>query len=170
VTSAHRQHAFLELEDFVNVKRGEILEEIKEIEGSELPEIQKQRNTINKEKYEDTIEAIFQQEDEICSAVREFGSKLRKTVTDHMLKNEEKGNKIVFTEHMLLKSIQEAKDLVQSENSKAILEFNGIKLTQNPVQPLDDCLPQLDVNSLQEEDIASLFGQLVFKSCAKDKV
>jgi hypothetical protein len=58
-----------------------------------------------------------------------------------MLKIEEKGNKIEFTEHLLLKSIQEAKDLVQSENYKAVLEFSGIKLTQNPVQPLDNCLP-----------------------------
>jgi hypothetical protein len=170
VTSKHRHHTFLELEDAVKEKQEEILKEIKEIESKKLPEIQRKRSTIDVERYEGAIEAVFQQEDNICSAVRDLGSKLRKTITEHKIKNQDRGNKIKFTQHRILNSIQEAKDAVRNKDSNAILNFKGIDWTQDSLQLLDDSTPQLAVNSLQEKEITSLFGQLVLTTCTADKV
>jgi hypothetical protein len=170
VVSEHRQHDFIEMDDHLDEKRKEILDEIKDIERQMFSNNQRQRNTIDEAGYEETIEEIFKQEDEICSAVRNFGSKLRGKVTQHKTENQEISNKAQFTEQNILKSLQDAKALLQSSDTKAILQYRGIRSVSMKSLPLvDKRTPQIEGKCLQEEDIASLFGQLIFKTRTEDE-
>lgn len=73
VVSVHRQHNFSEMEEFLDEKRTEILDEIKETEAKLLPQIQKQKNTTAEKGYENAIEEIFRMEVKICAAVLNLG-------------------------------------------------------------------------------------------------
>jgi hypothetical protein len=151
------------METFMSEKRKNILNEIEETEGKLLPQIQKQ-NIIKEAAYDEVIEEIARQEEDICRAVQNYGSKLRENVKKHKDENLEKGNKIHFTEQMILRSLQEAKEILQSNDHKAILQYSGMKMsTKDSIQPLHHCIPQLEGNYLQQESVASLFGKLVFK-------
>jgi hypothetical protein len=101
--------------------------------------------------------------------VRNFGSKLREKVTQHKKENLEIRNKAHFTEENMLKFLEDAKAKLQSNDPKAILQHAGIKsVTMESLPLVYKHTPQLEGKCLQEEDIASLFGQLIFKECIDD--
>jgi hypothetical protein len=73
----------LEWKIFWMKNKNSIIDEIKETEDKILPQIQRHKFTVDETGYENAIKEICRQEDEICSAVRDFGSKLREKVTQH---------------------------------------------------------------------------------------
>ncbi|XP_062579989.1 tyrosine-protein kinase Fer-like [Saccostrea cucullata] len=170
VVGIHKQHDFTDLDDFLEEKRQSILEDIKEIETLLLPKLQKHKDIIHEERNKSTTEVISAQENVICKAVKDFGNTLKEKVKQHTTKIEEEDNENVSAEQNIIKTLRETKSLLSSNDSKAILEYSGIKpeLRKFP-KPLNNFMPILDVKKIQEEEIASLFGTLIVKDVTKEK-
>ena len=171
VTGEHRKHNFADLEDVVEEKKAEILTDIQEVEATILKEIQDNKIGLNNDEYEAAIEAIFAQEDSICETVRDYGSKLREQIMKHRKENEEKANKSAFEEKEILRIIQISKSLLKSDDTKAILEFKGLKCQLNvPSQSVDRSIPFLEAGPVNMDIVSSMFGALMFSEDVEDKV
>ncbi|XP_061180685.1 tyrosine-protein kinase Fer-like [Saccostrea echinata] len=162
VVGVHRQHDFIELDDFLEEKKQDVIADLNEIESLLLPEFQKQKDIMSEETKKNTIEVITNQEDLICKAVRDFGRQLREEVSKHKKEIQEKEKENISAEKRFLESLHKAKSLLASNDTKAILGYSGIEQELRIVpHQLDNCMPVLDVKRLEEEDIASLFGTFV---------
>lgn len=162
VTGDHRRHNFISLEDFLEERKVEVLNEIQEIESTVLSEFKKQKSGIEEQEYENTIEAIFAHEDEVCSAVREAGSKLREQLTQIRKDNLEIANKNALEEKEIVNIIEETRALLTKNDPKDILEFKGVKCQVNSSSVLvNKRLPVFQIKHLEEGEIQSMFGVLV---------
>lgn len=162
VTGDHRRHNFISLEDFLEERKVEVLNEIQEIESTVLSEFKKQKSGTGEQEYENTIEAIFAHEDEVCSAVREAGSKLRERLTQIRKDNLEIANKNALEEKEIVNIIEETRALLTKNDPKDILELKGVKCQVNSSPVLvNKRLPVFQIKHLEEEEIQSMFGVLV---------
>ncbi|XP_062610026.1 uncharacterized protein LOC134271826 [Saccostrea cucullata] len=169
VVGLHKQHDFTAFEEFLEEKKSKCLDDLSKLECVLLPKFQTE--DLGKEKYEE-IELIFDREDVICNAVRNYGSKLREQVTQHKKENEQKANQNAFAKKSISIAIQNAKILLNSKDSKAILEYSAFEhALKDSSQELDMYLPAFEIGSLRDDDIVSHFGKLIFKSMdKKDKI
>lgn len=171
VTGEHRKHNFADLEDAVDEKKAEILNEIQEVEATILKDIQDNKIGLNNDEYEAAIEAVFAQEDLICETVRNYGSKLREQIMKHRKENEEKANKNAFEEKEILRIIQISESMLKSDDTKAILEFKGLKCQLSvPSQSVDRSIPFLEDGLVNMDIVSSMFGALMFSDDVEDKV
>lgn len=162
VTGDHRRHNFISLEDFLEERKVEVLNEIQEIESTVLTEFKKQKSGTGEQEYENTIEAIFAHEDEVCSAVREAGSKLREQLTQIRKDNLEIANKNALEEKEIVNIIEETRALLTKNDPKDILELKGVKCQVNSSPVLvNKRLPVFQIKHLEEGEIQSMFGVLV---------
>lgn len=82
---------------------------------------------MGEQEYENIIEVIFVYEDEVCSVVREVGSKFREWFIQIRKDNLEIVNKNVLEEKEIVNIIEEIRVLLIKNDFKDILEFKGVK-------------------------------------------
>lgn len=127
-----------------------------------MSEFKKQKSGTGEQEYENTIEAIFAHEDEVCNAVREAGSKLREQLTQIRKDNLEIANKNALEEKEIVNIIEETRALLTKNDPKDILEFKGVKCQVNSSSVLvNKRLPVFQIKHLEEGEIQSMFGALV---------
>lgn len=162
VTSDHRKHNFISLQDFLNEKKENISNEIQELETTSLPELKRHTSGVDREKYKQTISKISVHEELICKAVREAGTNLKSLVHKQMKENLEKTEKNTLEETAIVRMIRETKRLLERNNPIEVLQFKGIKC-QVKICPLivDRNTPVFQGTTLQEGVIQNLLGSLV---------
>lgn len=164
LTSYHRQHNFISLEEFLNEKKKTMLNEIQEIESKVLPEFQKHETGVDDDDYEKTIENIFAHEDLICNIVREAGSKLRDQVVQHKTNNLEIIEKNASVEKSILNVIHDTWLCLVRNDPKEIFELRRLKFQMNAkCSEVNWHMPYFQVQTRQGWEISSLFGTLLFE-------
>lgn len=164
LTRDHRQHNFISLEDFLDERKTEILNEIQEIESRVLPEFKKYEKGVDDDDYENTIEDIFAHEDLICNIVREAGSKLRDQVVQHKTNNREIIEKNASVEKAVLNTIHDTWLCLARNDPKEIFELRRLKVQMNAIcYEVNRHLPYFQKKNLQEWEVQFMFGTLLYE-------
>ena len=89
----------------------------------------------------------------------------------HRKENEEKANKNAFEEKEILRIIQISESMLKSDDTKAILEFKGLKCQLSvPSQSVDRSIPFLEDGLVNMDIVSSMFGALMFSDDVEEKV
>uniref|UniRef100_A0A8W8JNF8 Tyrosine-protein kinase n=1 Tax=Magallana gigas TaxID=29159 RepID=A0A8W8JNF8_MAGGI len=162
VIDKHKQHTLISLDEFLERKKGDILNDIQEMESTVLPEFQKEKVEEYEEDFDKTMRNICVQEDLICQAVKNAGNDLRAKASKHKAGNLEKANQNANMEKEMSMLIQNARALLKRNDPKEILTFKGLncKVYPCPVVLKKKAL-SLRHAAIDENVLSSLFGTLL---------
>lgn len=162
VIDKHRQHTFISLEDFLEGKKADILNDIQEMESMVLKEFQNEKAEDYEKDFEKTMKNICVQEDLICQAVKNAGKNLRAQASKHKADNLEKANQNANLENEMSLRIQNARALLEKNDPKEILIFKGNKCKGYPCPVvLKKKALSLRHAAIDENVVSSLFGTLL---------
>lgn len=162
VIDKHKQHTLISLDEFLEKKKGDILNDIQEMESTVLPEFQKEKVEEYEEDFDKTMRNICVQEDLICQAVKNAGNDLRAKASKHKAGNLEKANQNANMEKEMSMLIQNARALLKRNDPKEILTFKGLKCKVYPCPVvLKKKALSLRLAAIDEKVLSSLFGTLL---------
>ncbi|XP_078327924.1 uncharacterized protein LOC111113257 [Crassostrea virginica] len=130
VTTTHKKHDITDIKSIIDSLKKRIADDVEELEKTIRPKYRKDYGieTTSKE-FDKVMNAIQDQEDNICKVVREIGSRLKievaKQKREFEEKNKEVQSSIAKEEKEFNKVIQHNKGILESNDAKRILTYKS---------------------------------------------
>ena len=130
VTTTHKKHDITDIKSIIENFKRRITADVEEMENTILPNYKKDFGISNSSKeFDKIINAIQDQEDNICKVVREIGSRLKDEVAKQKNEFEQKKNEVqsnVAKEREELDSVMKMnKSILKSNDAKRILTYRS---------------------------------------------
>nr|XP_022305308.1 uncharacterized protein LOC111112203 [Crassostrea virginica] len=130
VTTTHNRHDITDIKSIIENLKKRIAADVEEMENTILPKYKKDFGIGNSSKeFDKIINAIQDQEDNICKVVREIGSQLKDKVAKQKREFEQKKNEVqssVAKERKELDSVMKMnKNILKSNDTKRILTYRS---------------------------------------------
>ena len=129
VTTEHKKHDFTHIEDNLKKIKQQIITDTQELEDTIIPYHQNLHPDLCPTAFDDVISAIQEQEDAVCKAVRDIGSRLKDKVLtqkkEYVEKNEEFQSLLARNKTELQTVVQSNKDILESNSASRILSYRS---------------------------------------------
>nr|XP_022307064.1 uncharacterized protein LOC111113256 isoform X2 [Crassostrea virginica]XP_022307065.1 uncharacterized protein LOC111113256 isoform X2 [Crassostrea virginica] len=166
VTTTHKKHDFTDIKSIIEKFRKRITADVEEMENIILP---KHKQTVgignSSKEFDKIINAIQDQEDNICKVVREIGSRLKDEVAKQKSEFEQKKNEVQSTvakEREELDSVMKMnKSVLKSNDAKRILTYrsNNEQFRGGPKQ-MQISYPLFLSGNVNRNQLQVMFGSL----------
>ena len=166
VTTAHKKHDISNIKSIVENLKRRIAADVEELENIILPKYKKDfgvgKSSIE---FDKVMNAIQDQEENICKVVREIGSQLKDEVAKQKRKFEQKNKElqssIAKEEKELDTVIKNNKGIFESNNSKRILTYQSKneQFRKGPEQ-MQMSYPMFFTGKIRQNQLLRMFGSL----------
>nr|XP_022305309.1 uncharacterized protein LOC111112205 [Crassostrea virginica] len=166
VTTTHKKHDITDIKSIIENLKRRITADVEEMENTILPNYKKYFGIGNSSKeFDKIINAIQDQEDNICKVVREIGSRLKDEVATQKSEFEQKKNEVQSTvakEREELDSVMKMnKSILKSNDAKCILTYqsNNEQFRGGPKQ-MQISYPMFLSGKVNRNQLQVMFGSL----------
>nr|XP_022307063.1 uncharacterized protein LOC111113256 isoform X1 [Crassostrea virginica] len=166
VTTTHKKHDITDIKSIIENFKRRITADVEELENTILPKYKKDIGISNSSKeFDKIINAIQDQEDNICKVVREIGSRLKDEVAKQKREFEQKKNEVQSTvakEREELDSVMTMnKSILKSNDAKRILTYrsNNEQFRGGPKQ-MQVSSPMFLSGKVNHNQLQVMFGSL----------
>nr|XP_022307539.1 uncharacterized protein LOC111113541 [Crassostrea virginica] len=166
VTTTHKKHDITDIKNIIENFKRRITADVEEMKTSILPKYKQYAGIGNSSKeFDKIINAIQEQEDNICKVVRKIGSQLKDEVATQKREFEKKNNEIQLTvakEGEELDSIIKTnKGILKSNDAKCILTYQSKneEFIGGPKQ-VQLSYPMFLSGTIRENQLQKMFGSL----------
>ena len=166
VTTTHKKHDITDIKCIIEILKKRIADDVEELEKNTRPKYKKYFGVCNSSKeFDKVINAIQDQEDNICKVVREIGSRLKDEVAKQKSEFEQQNKEVQLTvakEGEELDSvIKTNKGILKSNDAKCILAYQS-KNEQFRGAPKQVHLsyPMFLSGTIRENQLQTMFGLL----------
>nr|XP_022307066.1 uncharacterized protein LOC111113257 [Crassostrea virginica]XP_022307067.1 uncharacterized protein LOC111113257 [Crassostrea virginica]XP_022307069.1 uncharacterized protein LOC111113257 [Crassostrea virginica] len=166
VTTTHKKHDITDIKSIIENFKRRITADVEEMENTILPNYKKDLNVSNSSnEFDKIINAIQDQEDNICKVVREIGSRLKDEVAKQKREFEQKNKEVQLTvakEREELDSVMKMnKSILKSNDAKRILTYrsNNEQFRGGPKQ-MQVSYPLFLSGKVNRNQLQVMFGSL----------
>nr|XP_022305304.1 uncharacterized protein LOC111112202 [Crassostrea virginica]XP_022305305.1 uncharacterized protein LOC111112202 [Crassostrea virginica]XP_022305306.1 uncharacterized protein LOC111112202 [Crassostrea virginica]XP_022305307.1 uncharacterized protein LOC111112202 [Crassostrea virginica] len=166
VTTTHKKHDITEIKSIIENFKRRIIADVEEMENTILPKYETNFGISNSSKdFDKVLNAIQDQEDNICKVVREIGSRLKDEVAEQKREFEQKKNEVQSTvakEREVLDSLMKInKSILKSNDAKPILTYrsNNEQFRGGPKQ-MQITYPMFLSGNVNRNQLQVMFGSL----------
>nr|XP_022303842.1 E3 ubiquitin-protein ligase TRIM36-like [Crassostrea virginica] len=166
VTTTHKKHDITDIKSIIENFKRRITADLEEMENTILPKYKKDFSVSNSSNdFDKIINAIQDQEDNICKMVREISSRLKDEVAKQKRGFKQKNKKVqlaVAKEGQELDSvIKTSKGILKSNDAKCILTYQSKnkQFREGPKQ-VQPSYPKFLSGTIRENQLQEMFGSL----------
>nr|XP_022307542.1 uncharacterized protein LOC111113543 [Crassostrea virginica] len=166
VITTHKKHDITEIKSIIENFKRRIIADVEEMENTILPKYETNFGISNSSKdFDKVLNAIQDQEDNICKVVREIGSQLKDEVAEQKREFEQKKNEVQTTvakEREELDSVMKMnKSILKSNDAKRILTYrsNNEQFRGGPKQ-MQITYPMFLSGNVNRNQLQVMFGSL----------
>nr|XP_022310167.1 E3 ubiquitin-protein ligase TRIM71-like [Crassostrea virginica] len=166
VITTHKKHDITEIKSIIENFKRRIIADVEEMENTILPKYETNCGISNSSKdFDKVLNAIQDQEDNICKVVREIGSRLKDEVAEQKREFEQKKNEVQTTvakEREELDSVMKMnKSILKSNDAKRILTYrsNNEQFRGGPKQ-IQISYPMFLSGNVNRNQLQVMFGSL----------
>ena len=166
VTTTHKKHDLTDIKSIVENLKRHIIIDVEELENTILPTLKKDFLTgVSSKEFDKVMDAIQDQEDTICKAVRKIGRHLKDEVAKEKREFEESNNEAetsaATTERKLNKFIRNNKKILKSNDAKCILAYKSKNEDfKDGLKEMQILYPVFLSGTIKENQLQEMFGSL----------
>ena len=166
VTTTHNKHDIIDIKSIIENLKKRIAADVEEMENTILPKYKKDFGIVNSSKeFDKIINAIQDQEDNICKVVREISSQLKDKVAKQKRKFEQKKNEVQSTvakEREELDSVMKMnKSIFKSSDAKRILKYrSNIEQFRGGSKQMQISYPMFLSGTVNRNQLQAMFGSI----------
>ena len=165
VTTTHKKHDITDIKSIVENLKRRIAADVEELENTIFPKYKKIGIDNSSTEFDKVMNAIQDQEDNICKAVKEIGTRLKAEVAKQKKEFEQKIKKVCFSitkeEKQLKTIIENNKGILESKDAKKILTYQtkNESFRRGPKQ-VQISYPTFLSGNVNQNQLRKMFGSL----------